>query len=201
MATNDSNEVDYTSTQATVNNGTVNSSHTALLTVGLGTVLASVLNNGNAYLFSVGNDDSRTVTLNGSVTSLGVAANYSLNLYEQQANGSWQLISIKTNYINALLTIGTLKGRTSPIPDWGPATMRWWWQPPPTCVLPTTTVSTSDFTTLAVTTATVTGNLLTNDTSSIAGTIPSGTAVASVGSSAVASSGNGDQHHLRYADH
>ncbi len=59
-------------------------------------------------------------------------------------------------------------------------------------VLPTTTVSTvSDFTTLAVTTAaTVTGNLLTNDTSSIAGTIPSGTAVASVGSSAVASSGN-----------
>ncbi len=85
VATNDSNEVDYTSTQATVNNG-------------------------NAYLFSVGNDDSRTVTLNVSVTSLGVAATYSLNQYEQRANGSWQLISIKTNYISALLTIGTLKG-------------------------------------------------------------------------------------------
>ena len=194
VATNDSNEVDYTSTQATVNNGTVNSSHTALLTVGLGTVLnASVLNNGNAYLFSVGNDDSRTVTLNGSVTSLGVAANYSLNLYEQQANGSWQLISIKTNYINALLTIGTLKGANVTYTGLGTgnyavvvaATTN-------ISVLPTTTVSTvSDFTTLAVTTAaTVTGNLLTNDTSSIAGTIPSGTAVASVGSSAVASSGN-----------
>ncbi len=194
VATNDSNEVDYTSTQATVNNGTVNSSHTALLTVGLGTVLnASVLNNGNAYLFSVGNDDSRTVTLNGSVTSLGVAANYSLNLYEQQANGSWQLISIKTNYINALLTIGTLKGANVTYTGLGTgnyavvvaATTN-------ISVLPTTTVSTvSDFTTLAVTTAaTVTGNLLTNDTSSIAGTIPSGTAVASVGSSTVASSGN-----------
>ncbi|WP_244182840.1 Ig-like domain-containing protein [Pantoea wallisii] len=194
VATNDTNEVDYTTTQATVSNGTVNSSHTALLTVGLGTLLnASVINNGNAYLFNVGPDDTRTVTLNGSVTSIGLAANYSLNLYEQQANGSWLLIRSQPNYINALLTIGTLKGGNVTYSALGTgnyavvvaATTN-------VSVLPTTTVSTvSDFTTLAVTTAaTVTGNLLTNDTSSIAGTIPAGTAVTTVGGSAVAASGN-----------
>ena len=194
VATSDISEVDYSTSQATVSNGTVNSSHTALLTVGLGTVLnASVINNGNAYLFTVGPDDTRTVTLNGSVTSVGVAANYSLNLYEQQANGSWVLVSSQANYINALLTIGTLKGANVTYSGLGTGTYAVVVAANTNIsVLPTTTVSTvSDYTTLAVTVAaTVTGNLLTNDTSSVAGTIPAGTSVTAVGSSAVAASGN-----------
>ncbi len=194
VATSDVNEVDYTTTQATVNNGTVNSSHTALLTLGVGSILgASVLNNGNAYIFNVGQDDFRTVTLYGSVNSIGVAANYSLNLYTQLSNGSWQLVSSQSNYISSLLSIGTIRGGNVTYTNLstgnyavvvGANTNL--------SVLPTTIVSTvSDYTTLAVTTAaTVTGNLLANDTSSIAGTVPAGVAVTTAGGATVAGTGN-----------
>jgi VCBS repeat-containing protein len=59
-------------------------------------------------------------------------------------------------------------------------------------LFPSTTITTvSDITTLAVTVAaTVTGNLLENDTSSVAGTIPVGAAVTEISTSAVATSGN-----------
>ncbi|MGK3111585.1 Ig-like domain-containing protein [Candidatus Pantoea formicae] len=193
VATNDTNEVDYSTTQGTINNGTTSVSHTALLTVGLGNVLnASVLSNGNAYLFSVGPDDTRTITLNGAVSSVGLLTNYSLNLYEQQANGTWLLVNSTTNYLGGLISIGTLKGANVTYTNLGTGTYAVVVASTVNVsLLPTTTISTvSDITSLAVTVAaTVTGNLLTNDTSSIAGTVPTGTAVTAVSGSAVASSG------------
>ena len=194
IATNDTNEVDYSTTQGTINNGTTSVSHTALLTVGLGNVLnASVLSNGNAYLFNVGPDDTRTITLNGAVSSVGLLTNYSLNLYEQQANGTWLLVNSTTNYLGGLISIGTLKGANVTYTNLGTGTYAVVVASAVNVsLLPTTTISTvSDITTLAVTVAaTVTGNLLTNDTSSIAGTVPTGTAVTAVSGSAVASTGN-----------
>lgn len=194
VATSDVNEVDYTTTQATVNNGTVNSSHTALLTLGVGSILgASVLNNGNAYIFNVGQDDFRTVTLYGSVNSIGVAANYSLNLYTQLSNGSWQLVSSQSNYISSLLSVGTIRGGNVTYSNLGTGNYAVVVGANTNLsVLPTTTISTvSDYTTLAVTTAaTVTGNLLANDTSSIAGTVPAGVAVTTAGGATVAGTGN-----------
>ena len=194
VATNDVNEVDYGTTQATINNGTVNSSHTALLTLGVGSILgASVLNNGNAYIFNVGQDDFRTVTLYGSVNSIGVAANYSLNLYTQLSNGSWQLVSSQSNYISSLLSVGTIRGGNVTYSNLGTGNYAVVVGANTNLsILPTTTVSTvSDYTTLAVTTAaTVTGNLLANDTSSIAGTVPAGVAVTTAGGATVAGTGN-----------
>ncbi|KNC17650.1 hypothetical protein AC790_01395 [Pantoea sp. RIT-PI-b] len=194
VAANDVNEVDYTTQTGTLNNGTTSVSHTALLTVGLGNVLqASVLTNGNAYMFNVGPDDTRTVTLNGSISSVGLLTNYSLNLYEQQSNGTWLLINSTTNYLGAVLSLGTLKGANVTYNNLGTgnyavivaSTVN-------VSLLPTSTISTvSDITTLAVTVAaTVTGNLLTNDTSSLAGTIPNGTAVTAVSGNVVAATGN-----------
>ena len=195
VATNDSKEVDYTTTQATISNGTTSVSHIALANVGLGNVLnASVLSNGNAFVFSVGPDDTRTITLNGSVGGISLISTYSLYLYEQQANGSWQLINTRGNYLSTgLISLGTQTGANVTYSNLGTGNYAVVIGSNVSVgVLPTTTISTvSDYTTLAVTTAaTVTGNLLANDTSSVAGTIPAGTVVTAVGSSAVAASGN-----------
>ncbi len=195
VATDDTRELEYDTRVVTVNNGTVSSTHTALVTLGLGNVLdASLLNSGNAYTFSVGPDDSRSVTLNGSVTTLlGALSTYSLNLYEQQSNGSWTLVSSQSNYINALISIGTIRGANVTYNNLGTGNYAVILTPSTNInLLPSTTVSTvSDFTTLAVTiAATVTGNLLANDTSSVAGTVPAGVAVTTVSGATVASVGN-----------
>ncbi|HBZ14643.1 MAG TPA: Ig-like domain repeat protein, partial [Pantoea sp.] len=195
VATNDTNEVDYSTTQATVNNGTTSVSHVALANVGLGSVLnATVLSNGNAYVFSVGNDDTRSVTLNGSVGGISLISTYSMYLYEQQTNGTWLLINTRSNYLSTgLISLGTQTGANVTYSNLGTGTYAVVIGSNVSVnLLPTTTISTvSDFTTLAVTVAaTVTGNLLTNDTSSVAGTIPTGTAITTVSGSVVGSSGN-----------
>ena len=195
VATNDTNEVDYSTTQGTINNGTTSVSHVALANVGLGNVLnASVLSNGNAYVFSVGPDDTRTITLNGSVGGINLISTYSLYLYEQQTNGTWLLIKTNAGYLSTgLISLGTQTGANVTYSNLGTGNYAVVLGSNVSVgVLPTTTISTvSDITTLAVTVAaTVTGNLLTNDTSSIAGTVPTGTAVTAVSGSAVASTGN-----------
>ncbi|WP_255420282.1 Ig-like domain-containing protein [Pantoea sp. 3_1284] len=195
VATNDSNEVDYTTTQATISNGTTSVSHIALANIGLGSVLnASVLSSGNAFVFSVGPDDTRTVTLNGSVGGISLISTYSLYLYEQQANGSWQLINTRGNYLSTgLISLGTQTGANVTYSNLGTGNYAVVIGSNVSVgILPTTTISTvSDFTTLAVTTAaTVTGNLLANDTSSIAGTVPAGVAVTTAGGATVAGTGN-----------
>lgn len=195
VATNDSNEVDYTTTQATISNGTTSVSHIALANVGLGSVLnASVLSNGNAFVFSVGPDDTRTITLNGSVGGISLISTYSLYLYEQQANGSWQLINTRGNYLSTgLISLGTQTGANVTYSNLGTGNYAVVIGSNVSVgLLPTTTISTvSDYTTLAVTTAaTVTGNLLANDTSSIAGTVPAGVAVTTAGGATVAGTGN-----------
>lgn len=195
VATNDSNEVDYTTTQATISNGTTSVSHIALANVGLGNVLnASVLSNGNAFVFSVGPDDTRTITLNGSVGGISLISTYSLYLYEQQTNGTWLLINTRGNYLSTgLISLGTQTGANVTYSNLGTGNYAVVIGSNVSVgLLPTTTISTvSDYTTLAVTTAaTVTGNLLANDTSSIAGTVPAGVAVTTAGGATVAGTGN-----------
>ncbi|WP_277977771.1 Ig-like domain-containing protein [Pantoea endophytica] len=195
VANNDTNEVDYSTTQATINNGTTSVSHVALANVGLGSILnASVLTNGNAYVFNVGTDDSRTVTLNGSVAGISLISTYSMYLYEQQTNGTWLLINTRGNYLSTgLISLGTQTGANVTYSNLGTGTYAVViGSNVSVSLLPTTTISTvSDFTTLAVTVAaTVTGNLLTNDTSSVAGTIPASAAITTVSGSAVAANGN-----------
>ncbi len=195
VATNDTNEVDYSTTQGTINNGTTSVSHVALANVGLGSVLnATVLSNGNAYVFSVGPEDTRTITLNGSVGGISLISTYSLYLYEQQTDGTWLLIQTNGSYLSTgLISLGTQTGANITYSNLGTGNYAVVIGSNVSVgVLPTTTISTvSDITTLAVTVAaTVTGNLLTNDTSSIAGTIPTGTTVTAVSGSAVSSSGN-----------
>jgi len=197
VAVNDSAEVDYSTTTTTVNNGTTSVSHTSLLSANLGSllgvnVLFNVLSNGNAYLFSVGNDDTRSVTLNGSTTTLvGLIGNYTLYLYQQQSDGTWALKSSTANYITTLLTIGTQTGSNVTYSNLGTGTYAVvLGASTGISVLPTTTITTvTDTTVMAVTVAaTVTGNLLTNDTSSVAGTVPAGTAVTSVSGHTVGTS-------------
>ncbi|WP_058969107.1 Ig-like domain-containing protein [Type-D symbiont of Plautia stali] len=195
VATNDTNEVDYSTTNATVSNGTTSVSHTALANVGLGTILnASVLSNGNAYVFSVGTDDTRTITLNGSVSGISLISTYSLYLYEQQTNGTWLLINTRSSYLSTgLISLGTQTGANVTYTNLGTGTYAVViGSNVSVSLLPTTTISTvSDYTTMAVTVAaTVTGNLLTNDTSSVAGTVPTGTLVTTVSGSAVSTTGN-----------
>ncbi|ALV91137.1 Ig-like domain-containing protein [Pantoea vagans] len=195
VATNDTNEVDYTTATGTVTNANVSDTSTALLSVNLGTLLGvGVLTSNNAYTFSVGTGDTRTVTLHGSVTSLlSVTANYTLYLYKQNADGTWSIQSSNANYIQSFLSLGTQTGGNvtySNLTTGNYAVVLG--SSNGISALPSTTIyTTSDITTLAVTVAaTVTGNLLTNDTSSVSGTVPTGTAVTTVSGSAVAASGN-----------
>jgi VCBS repeat-containing protein len=195
VAANDVNEVDYTTQTGTITNANTSSTSTALLSVNLlSTVGVGVLNNTNAYMFNVGTGDTRTVTLHASATSLvALTSNYTLYLYQQQANGTWLLKSSNANYITTILTIGTQTGGNVTYSNLGTGNYAvLLGTSTGVGVLPSTTVTTtSDITTLALTVAaTVTGNLLTNDTSSVAGTVPNGTAVTVVTGHAIAASGN-----------
>ncbi|WP_337023665.1 MULTISPECIES: Ig-like domain-containing protein [unclassified Pantoea] len=195
VATNDTNEVDYSTTTQTVNNGTTSVSHAALATVNLGTLLGvGVLSNGNAYTFSVGTGDTRTVTLHGSVGGIALVSTYSLYLYQQNTDGSWTLKSVTSNYLaTTLLSIGTQTGANVTYSGLGAGTYAVViGSSGGIALLPSTTITTVTDTTLDAVTvsSTVTGNLLTNDTSSVAGTVPTGTAVTTVSGSAVAASGN-----------
>ncbi|PPS64744.1 hypothetical protein CRX72_03370 [Pantoea sp. BRM17] len=111
VATNDVSEVDYGTTQATINNGTVNSSHTALLTLGVGSLLgASVLNNGNAYIFNVGQDDFRTVTLTGSgevgaTVTVRDASGVTLGTTTVGSGGSWSVALSTAQTTGATLSV------------------------------------------------------------------------------------------------
>ncbi|MDO6410102.1 Ig-like domain-containing protein, partial [Pantoea phytobeneficialis] len=192
VAANDLTEVDYTTSTATVNNGTTSVSHSALATVNLGTVLGlNVLSNGNAYIFSVGNDDTRSVTLNGTVGGISLIANYNLYLYQQTSTG-WTLVSVTNNYLSTgLINLGSKTGVNVNYNNLGTGTYAVViGSTGGVSLLPTTTITTvTDTTVMAVTVAaTVTGNLLTNDTSSVAGTVPSGTAVTSVSGHTVGTS-------------
>ncbi|MCE0489776.1 Ig-like domain-containing protein [Pantoea sp. Mb-10] len=195
VATNDVNEVDYVTTSGLLNNGSTNYNSTALLSANLSnTVSASVLSSTNAYLFNVGAGDSRSVTLHGTVTSLvSLTANYTLYLYKQNADGSWSLQTSNANYIQSFLSLGTQSGANITYSNLN--TGRYavlLGTSNGVAALPATTISTtSDITTLAVTVAaSVTGNLLANDTSSLAGTVPTGTAVSSVTGNVIAATGN-----------
>jgi VCBS repeat-containing protein len=116
-----------------------------------------------------------------------------LYLYQQQANGTWALKSSNANYITTVLTIGTQTGGNVTYSNLGTGNYAvLLGTSTGVGVLPSTTVTTtSDITTLALTVAaTVTGNLLTNDTSSVAGTVPNGTVVTQVTGNAIAATGN-----------
>ncbi|MEZ3500634.1 Ig-like domain-containing protein [Pantoea sp. KPR_PJ] len=194
-AVNDVNEVDYSTTFGTVTNANVSQSGIALLSVNLGGTLSlSVLQSAGAYQFSVGTNDTRTVTLHASATSLvALTSTYTLYLYQQQADGSWAVKSTNANYISTFLTVGTQSGGNVTYSNLGTGNYAvLLGTSSGVGVLPTTTITTtSDITRLEVTVAaSVTGNLLTNDTSSVAGTIPAGTVVTTVSGGAVASTGN-----------
>ncbi|MCG7390081.1 Ig-like domain-containing protein [Pantoea sp. ACRSB] len=195
VAANDVSTVDYATQTGTITN--TNSSHTgvSLLNVNLGGVVTlDVLQSANAYQFSVGTGDTRTVTLHASATSLvALTSTYTLYLYQQQANGTWVVKSSNANYISTFLTVGTQTGSNVTYSNLGTGNYAvLLGTSSGVGVLPSTTVTTtSDITTLAVTVAaTVTGNLLTNDTSSVAGTIPTGTQVTAVSGSAISATGN-----------
>ncbi|WP_313121703.1 type I secretion C-terminal target domain-containing protein, partial [Pantoea septica] len=195
VAANDVTEVDYATQTGTITNA--NTSHTgvSLLNVNLGgAVTLDVLQSANAYQFTVGAGDTRTVTLHASATSLvALTSTYTLYLYQQQANGTWVVKSSNANYISTFLTVGTQTGGNVTYSNLGTGNYAvLLGTSSGVGVLPSTNVTTtSDITTLAVTVAaTVTGNLLANDTSSVAGTIPTGTLVTTVGSSAIAATGN-----------
>ncbi len=195
VAANDVTEVDYSTQAGSITNANTSFTSAALLSVNLGTVLsASVLNSTNAYTFSVGTGDTRSVTLHASATSLAaLTANYTLYLYQQQANGTWTLKSSSANYISTLLTIGTQTGANVTYSNLGTGNYAvLLGTSNGVGVLPSTTVTTtSDITYTAVTiAATVTGNLLANDTSSVAGTVPTGTLVTTVSGGAIAATGN-----------
>ena len=195
VAANDVNEVDYTTQIGTITNANTSSTSVALLSVNLGSVLGvGVLSSTNAYMFNVGAGDTRTVTLHASATSLAaLTSTYTLYLYQQQANGTWALKSSNANYITTVLTIGTQTGGNVTYSNLGTGNYAvLLGTSTGVGVLPSTTVTTtSDITTLALTVAaTVTGNLLTNDTSSVAGTVPNGTVVTQVTGNAIAATGN-----------
>ncbi|ORM94757.1 Ig-like domain-containing protein [Pantoea cypripedii] len=195
VAVNDLNELDYSTTSGTITNttGTTNTG-TALLSVNLGSVLGvGVLSSSNAYMFNVGTGDTRTVTLHASETSLiSLIGSYSLYLYQQQTDGTWKVISTTTNYISTtLLSLLTQTGSNITYSNLGTGNYAVvLGASSGISVLPSTSVTTvSDITTIAATVAaTVTGNLLTNDTSSVAGTVPTGTAVTSVSGHTVGTS-------------
>ena len=195
VAANDVTEVDYATQTGTQTNA--NTSHTgvSLLNVNLGgAVTLDVLQSANAYQFTVGAGDTRTVTLHASATSLvALTSTYTLYLYQQQANGTWVVKSSNANYITTFLTVGTQTGGNVTYSNLGTGNYAvLLGTSSGVGVLPSTTVTTtSDITTLAVTVAaTVTGNLLANDTSSVAGTIPTGTLITTVSGSAIAATGN-----------
>ncbi|WP_313382926.1 Ig-like domain-containing protein [Pantoea sp.] len=195
VAANDTTEVDYSTQTGTITNANTSTSGVALLSTNLGSTLSlSVLQSAGAYQFSVGAGDTRTVTLHASATSLvALTSTYTLYLYQQQANGTWVVKSSNANYISTFLTIGTQTGGNVTYSNLGTGNYAvLLGTSTGASVLPATTITTtSDITTLAVTVAaTVTGNLLANDTSSVAGTIPAGTQVTTVGSSAIAATGN-----------
>ena len=195
VAANDASEVDYITTTATINNGTTSVSHAALATVNLGNVLGiGVLSNGNAYTFNVGSGDTRSVTLHGSVGGIALVSTYAMYLYQQQADGTWLLKSVTNNYLaTTLLSIGTQTGRDITYSGLGTGNYAVViGSSGGIALLPSTTITTVTDTTLAAVTvaATVTGNLLANDTSSVAGTVPNGTAVNVMAGHAVAATGN-----------
>ena len=195
VAANDTTEVDYATQTGTITNANTSTSGVALLSANLGSTLSlGVLQSAGAYQFSVGAGDTRTVTLHASATSLvALTSTYTLYLYQQQANGTWVVKSSNANYISTFLTIGTQTGGNVTYSNLGTGNYSvLLGTSTGASVLPATTVTTtSDITTLAVTVAaTVTGNLLANDTSSVAGTIPAGTQVTTVGSSAISATGN-----------
>ena len=195
VAANDASEVDYSTSTATINNGTTSVSHAALATVNLGNVLGvGVLSNGNAYTFNVGSGDTRSVTLHGSVNGIALVSTYALYLYQQQADGSWLLKTVTNNYLSTtLLSIGQQTGRDITYSGLGAGNYAVViGSSGGIALLPGTTITTVNDTTLAAVTvaATVTGNLLANDTSSVAGTVPTGTAVNVMAGHAVAATGN-----------
>jgi len=194
-AVNDVNEVDYSTTFGTVTNANVSQSGVALLSVNLGGVLSlGVLQSAGAYQFSVGTGDTRSVTLHASATSLvALTSTYTLYLYQQQADGSWAVKSTNANYISTFLTIGTQTGANVTYSNLGTGNYAvLLGTSTGVGVLPSTNITTtSDITRLEVTVAaSVTGNLLANDTSSVAGTVPAGTLVTTVSGGTVASTGN-----------
>ena len=196
VAANDTNTVDYTTVEGTINNGTSSVTNSALLSVTLGGILtANILSSNNSYLFSVGTDDTRSISVNASISGISLLTNYGLYLYEQQSDGTWHVVESYTNYISVgLISLGTETGATVSFSNLGTGNYALVLGSTSigVGVLPVTTINTvSDITSLAVTVAaTVTGNLLENDTSSESGTIPAGTAVTEVGTTAVADTGN-----------
>ena len=193
-AVNDTNEVDYTSQVVQQSNALSSISGTALLSVGVGTILsATVIGGSNPLLLTVGADDSRQVSVNATLNGINLLVNYSLNVYQEQPNGSWSLVQSIPNYIAGLIGIGPYTGGTVALNTLTTGTYAVVLASNlNVSVLPTTTIrTTNDVTTLAVTVAaTVTGNLLTNDTSSVDGVVPVGTAVTSVGAVAVNETGS-----------
>lgn len=195
VAVADTIEVDYTTTLASVNNALTTQTSAALVTVGLGPILsATIIGNSNPLTFSVGADDTRSVSVNATLGGvLGLLVNYSLNVYQQQADGSYTLVQSIGNYFAGILSLGAHTGQTIALNPLGTgnyavvlaSNLN-------VSVLPVTTIrTTSDVTTLAVTVAaTVTGNLLDNDTSSDTGVIPANTLVTNVEGGAVAADGN-----------
>ncbi|WP_139810715.1 Ig-like domain-containing protein, partial [Pantoea rwandensis] len=198
VATPDAAEVDFSTGAGSHVNANASVTNAALLTTSLlGVVNLSVLNSGNAFMFSVGTGDTRTLTVQASAASLvALSTNYTLYLYEQ-VNGQWvqQTNYTVANYISMFLYIGsktgsavTYTGLTSGnyaivLGASGAISLG---------LLPSTTVgTTSDVTSyVATVAATVTGNLLTNDSSSISHTVPAGTAVTAVSGSAVSGTTN-----------
>ncbi|MGK3126540.1 Ig-like domain-containing protein [Candidatus Pantoea formicae] len=193
VATPDAAEVDFSTGAGSHVNANASVTNAALLTTSLlGVVNLSVLNSGNAFMFSVGTGDTRTLTVQASASSLvALSTNYTLYLYEQ-VNGQWvqQTNYTVANYISMFLYIGSKTG--APVTYTGLTSGNY------AIVLgasgaislgllPSTTIgTTSDVTSyVATVAATVTGNLLTNDSSSISHTVPAGTAVTAVSGSAV----------------
>ncbi len=197
QATNDTTTLNYTEAEGTITNANTSATTSALLTVGLGGLLgASILSTGNSYQFTVDTGETRTITLHASLSGISLLADYNLYLYEKNANGTWSVVSSETvnNYLSTgLINLGTQTGANVTYTGLAAGTYAVVLGSPLNVALfPSTTITTtSDVSALEVTVAaTVTGNLLTNDTSSVDGTVPSGTAVTTVSGGAVSSSGN-----------
>ncbi|WP_272947538.1 Ig-like domain-containing protein [Pantoea sp. A4] len=193
-AVNDITNLNYTATTQTTQHTVTSKSASALLSVGLGDVInLSVLGN-NPYLsFTVGNGETRTLAVTGSQTGISVLSTVYLEVYKltDAATNSYTKVSATTLFSTLVSIFSVTNSGSTTVSLNGSGTYIVFLAASGVGLLTTNTVkTTSDVSTeqLSVS-STVTGNLLTNDTSSVAGTIPAGTAVTTIAGQTVGSTG------------
>ncbi|MCA1178232.1 Ig-like domain-containing protein [Pantoea rwandensis] len=193
-AANDEIRLNYADTDVLTPHNSATVQASSLLTVGLGTVLDLSVLGSNPYLsFNLGTGESRTVTITGSQSGVSLLSTVYLEVYKlvDGTTSTYTRVSESVLFSTLVALLATNSGSKA-VTLSGSGTYIVFMAATGVGVLTTNKLVTSnDISTVELSVAsTVTGNLLTNDTSSVAGTVPVGTALTLISGTSVNASAN-----------